>query len=246
MKKITLFSGRLFAALLVMVTFTVFSCSNNNSTNTEQIGTTEVVEEPTPIVKETTFTKEVSVPKVTFQGIPIQGNESAIIDSLGKKGFEMEKTQYFDSDFEFTSVKVNAPELCKRISIYQCYPSLQDKDREKDPRYKKICALFLDGELWRINVTLSYKHLPALGDIAIEFGKKYSTTMKESEGSYITTLGNTQVSIRGFSYYGNYRGSSFNSNEVIFDYKNLAIDSKVYAGIKREKSEKVKKDMDML
>lgn len=192
---------------------------------------------------------EETIQKVTFQGVPIEGSESTIINSLKSKGFKMKKTEWFSEDLECTFIKINAPNLYKKLSIYQYWP--HDNNKNQDPKYRNIYVVFLNDELWRLYVVLEYDNIPDLKSIVNEFGNKYSTTMQAAGSSlYIANIGNTKVRILGISYsYSDYSHDytyRYSERTISFDYRNMDVDAKVGTLLNNEEDQNTKRSIDML
>ncbi len=160
---------RFFTILLVVFSVTIFSCSNNSNTRDVYIG--EKTDDPLK-------------PPITFRGISIEGNETAIIDSLKNKGLEVKKmngeTDGYGDDV-IGKILQETPNLYKRFTIYELMP----KDKKDDKEFAFAYVVFWDGTLWQIDVVLSYDHKTDIGSIAQEFGNKFSASAEKTDGVII-------------------------------------------------------------
>ena len=254
MKEKTFFCIRFFTVLLTLAFITFYSCSNNgNTTDSDEFELVAAEEVDAPVES----TPEINIPptpKVTFQGLPIEGSERAFIDSLKSKGFKVEKSETNDfrlMDFQCVTIHEDAPKLYKRLHFYSCEPKSQAKDAE--PEYSQVFVTFFDGELWKIQVGLTYHHsTPPIADLASEFGNKYATTMSKRELSesyvrlyggdryiYTAKIGNTNVAISKYAWFAGFENAAF-------EYINAPIDTKIWSLKSSEEDEIAKNAIDML
>ena len=211
----------------VLVSLCLSSCSNGTSTSTDESSYTKVGQTSTVAEPATYYEINAVEPQITFRGIPIEGSESAIIDSLKNRGIEVKPGNYNLKLFYET---ISGNHIFNDVAGMKYYSCILPKDDEAS----SIGLAFFNNELCQVQVKL--KEMIGIEDVTHALENKYSIniTCHKSGELYSMSRGNTKVAISGYGY------------AMELDYYNVSVQSKFKSAQDNKRANDAKNTVDAL